>query len=242
MAEQVQRVLPPAGTAHRSGVQGGAQLPGAEAPGLFRQGDRPIQQRLVQGVRDEPQAEVAQRAATDGRMLCAKTVQHHLPALIHHGEFHRVLIADVAVGLQQRSQSQAPSLDGRFAPRLWTIALGQHLLKVRVEQLMPYSAQKDTEFPCLLCTCSNLLLFRAQRTWWVPHGSTPCGARDTLLLHPSEHRCPILSTLSEPLSKQLVSVLVHTPGSMTPEALAQTLSEDEMGVVPHVARSPHQAC
>src|SRR5712691_2175894 len=31
--------------------------------------------------------------------------------------------------------------------------------------------------------------------------------------------------------------LVHTPGSMTPEALAQALSEDETGIVPRVARS-----
>src|SRR4029434_671772 len=88
-----------------------------------------------------------------------------------------------------------------------TIALGQRLLQVRVEQLMPYSAQKDKEFPRLLCTCSNLLLFRAQRNGRVPHGSTPHSGRDTVLLHPSEHRYPILSTLSEPLSKQLVSVL-----------------------------------
>jgi hypothetical protein len=48
---------------------------------------------------------------------------------------------------------------------------------------------------------------RAQRNWRVPHGSTPHSGRGTVLLHPSEHRCPILSSLSEPLSKQLVSVL-----------------------------------
>src|SRR4029434_7396193 len=77
---------------------------------------------------------------------------------------------------------------------------------------MPYSAQKDKECPRLLCTCSNLLLFRAQRNGRVPHGSTPHSGRGIVLLHPSEHRCLILSTLSKPLSKQLVSVLGGSPG------------------------------
>src|SRR5712671_4466136 len=141
-------------------------------------------------------------------MLRAKTVQHHLPALVHHREFHRLLITDVAVGLSQRGQRQDSRVDGRFAPRLWTIALGQRLLKVRVEQFMPYGAQKDKEFPRLLCPCNNLLLFRAQRNRRVPHGSTPHRGRGTGLFHLSEHRCPSLSTLAGPLSKQLVNVLV----------------------------------
>src|SRR6266852_5173319 len=87
------------------------------------------------------------------------------------------------------------------------IALGQRRLKVCVEQRMAYPAQKDKELPRLLCPCGNLLLFRAQRDWRVPHGSTPHGGGYTVLLSPSEHRCPSLSTLYEPLSKQLVSVL-----------------------------------
>src|SRR4029453_9279303 len=162
---------------------------------------------LVQMVRDEPQAKVEQRAATEGRLLGAETVQHHLPALVHHRELHRVLIAHAAVGLQQRSQRQDPSVDGGFAPRRRTIAPGQRLLNVRVEQFMPYCAEKDEEFPRLLGTCSNLLLFRAQRNRRVPHGATPHGGRGTVLFPLSEHRCPILSTLAGPLSKQLVSVL-----------------------------------
>jgi hypothetical protein len=43
MAEQGERVLDPAGTAQRGGVEGGAQVPGTEASSLLRQGDRPIQ-------------------------------------------------------------------------------------------------------------------------------------------------------------------------------------------------------
>ena len=76
----------------------------------------------------------------EGWLLCAKAIQHHLPALVHHRELHRVLIADVAVGLQQRGQRQDPRVDGCFAPRLRTLALGQRLLQVRVEQFMPYRA------------------------------------------------------------------------------------------------------
>src|SRR5712692_2614538 len=72
---------------------------------------------------------------------------------------------------------------------------------------MPYGAQKDKEFPRLLCPCNNLLLFRAQRNRRVPHGSTPHRGRGTGLFHLSEHRCPSLSTLAGPLSKQLVNVL-----------------------------------
>src|SRR6266446_3630087 len=76
---------------------------------------------------------------------------------------------------------------------------------------MPYGAQKDKEFPRLLCPCNNLLLFRAQRNRQVPHGSTPHRGRGTVLFHLSEHRCPSLSTLAGPLSKQLVNVLVGCP-------------------------------
>ena len=80
---------------------------------------------------------MAQGAATAGRRLGAATVHHHLPALGQHGERHRVLITDVAGGLSQRGQRQAPRLAGRQAPRRRTLALGQCLLQGRVEQRMP---------------------------------------------------------------------------------------------------------
>src|SRR6266446_5927369 len=79
---------------------------------------------------------------------------------------------------------------------------------------MPYGAQKDKEFPRLLCPCNNLLLFRAQRNRQVPHGSTPHRGRGTVLFHLSEHRCPSLSTLAGPLSKQLVNVLAFSRALM----------------------------
>src|SRR5467141_1245201 len=77
---------------------------------------------------------------------------------------------------------------------------------------MTYGAQKDKEFPRLLCPRNNFLFLRAQRNGRVPHGLTPYRGKCIVLLYPSEHRGPILSTLSEPLSKQLVSVL-GAPGS-----------------------------
>src|SRR5215475_13731809 len=85
---------------------------------------------------------------------------------------------------------------------------------------MPSLTQKHKELPRLPCAHSNLLLFRAQRNWRVPHGSTPHSGRCTVLLHPSEHRCPILSTLSESLSKQLVSVLGVRNASPAPPPTA----------------------
>src|SRR5882762_2439775 len=77
---------------------------------------------------------------------------------------------------------------------------------------MTYGAQKNKEFPRLLCPRNNFLFLRAQRNGRVPHGLTPYRGKCIVLLYPSEHRGPILSTLSEPLSKQLVSVLVRPPG------------------------------
>jgi hypothetical protein len=46
-----------------------------------------------------------------------------------------------------------------------------------------------------------------------------------VLLYPSEHRCPILSTLSEPLSKQLVNVLGHDHTADAQEFFHITLAE-----------------
>jgi hypothetical protein len=74
-----------------------------------------------------------------------------LPPLVHHGALHGLAIPDMTVGLQQRGQNQHARFDRRFAPRRWTLALGQRPLQVCVEQLMAYRAQKDKELPRLLC-------------------------------------------------------------------------------------------
>jgi hypothetical protein len=53
-------------------------------------------------VLDEPHTKVEQRALAEGRLRSAEAIQYELPALVHHGEFHRIPLADMAVGLQQR--------------------------------------------------------------------------------------------------------------------------------------------
>jgi hypothetical protein len=72
-------------------------------------------------------------------------------------------------------------------------------------------AQKDKELPRLACARSNVLLFQGQRDRWVPHDG---------LLQVADAQCsatyqitprPLLSTLSAPLSKQLISVLGAGP-------------------------------
>ena len=115
MAEQVQGVFDPAGAEQWRGVQGSAQLPCTEAPGLFRQRHGPIEQGLVQVVGHEPHPEVEQRALAEGGLLSPETVQHPLPALVHHGELYRVSIADMTIGLQQRREGQQARLHRRLA-------------------------------------------------------------------------------------------------------------------------------
>jgi hypothetical protein len=213
MAEQGQRVLDPAGAKQRGGGQDRTQLPGPEAPSLLRQGDRPIQQRLVQVMGDESQTKVVQRALAEGRLLSTETIPHHLPALVQHGALHGVPVADVAVCLQQCRQGQQPCRHRGLAARVRPRALRQRVLKVGIEELMASLAQKHKELSRLACTCDNLLLFRGQRDRRVPHDGllTMEGSRGSSTSQSTNR--PLLSTLYEPLSKQLISVLVGcSPG------------------------------
>src|SRR5207244_2330398 len=118
------------------------RAPGSEAPGVLRQGNRAIQQSLVQVVGDKPHPEVDQGALTEGRVLGAEAVQHQLPPLVHHGQLDRVPVADVTIGLQQRRQGQQPRVHRSLTSRLRAIALGQYVLKVCVEEFMAVLAQK----------------------------------------------------------------------------------------------------
>ena len=211
MAKQVQCLLDPTGTQQGGGIQSGAQLPGTEAPGFLCQGHSPIQQGLIQVVGDEPHPEVEQRALAEGRLLGAKAVQHHLPALIHHGQLDRVPITNVAVRLHQRGQGQQAHFDRLVASRFRAIAFGQRVLKVCVQEFVAALAQKHKKLPRLAGTGGDGLLFCAQRDGWTPHygllkveGLQPTSAYQiTAML--------LLSTLSEPLLKQLISVLGGCP-------------------------------
>jgi hypothetical protein len=68
-------------------------------------------------------------------------------------------------------------------------------------------SQKHKDFPRLTCAGDNLLLFRGQRHRRMPHDGllTVEGSRGSSTYHSTN--LLILSTLYEPLSKQLVSVL-----------------------------------
>src|SRR4029453_939070 len=75
--------------------------------------------------------------------------------------------------------------------------------------LMTVLAQKHKEFSRLACACSNFLFFQGQRDRWVPHsGLLQMGGVCSSATYKSTEP-PVVSTLSELLSKQLISVLGH---------------------------------
>ena len=176
-------------------------------PVCSRQRHGPIEQRLVQVVRHEPQTKVEQRALAEGRLFSAHAVQHHLPALVHDGEFHRIPVADVAVRLQQQSEGQQSHFHRGFAGGLWALTLGQRVLKVRVEEFARRLSRRKTKNcrvlrvrAAIFCSsrvnASGGVHMMGSSRWQ----SSRCSA--TYQITPS----PILST-PKPLSKQLISVL-----------------------------------
>ena len=169
MPKQVQGVLHAPSTKQGRGVQGRPQLPSAKAPALLCQCDGTLQQDFVQVMGHEPHTKVPQRALAEGRLLGAKAIQHHLPALIHHREFHGVSVTHVTIGLQQGGEGQQTGLHGLFAARLRPIGLCQGVLECGIQQLMTALAQKHKEFSRLTCACGNFLFFQGQRNRWVPH-------------------------------------------------------------------------
>src|SRR5215471_16711985 len=165
----------------------------------------------------EPQTKVVQRTLAEGRLLGAKAIQHHLPALVHHREFHGVAVAYVTIGLQSGSEGQHPGFHGLFAARLRTIGLCQSVLERGIQQRMTALAQKHKEFSRLACACSNFLFFQGQRNRWIPHRvllqmGGVCSSSTYKSTAP-----PVVSTLSELLSKQLISVLGRVPPQDGPQ-------------------------
>src|SRR5207253_8091423 len=130
-----------------------------------------------------------------------------LPALVHHGQLDGVSVADMTVGLQERGEGQQPRFHQLVASRRRAIAVGQRVLKICVEQLMAMLAQKHKKLPRLAGACGYFLLFRGQHDGWVPHNGLLKveGARCSFTYQSTD--MPLLSTLYEPLSKQLISVL-----------------------------------
>src|SRR5262249_50924710 len=95
------------------------------------------------------------------------------------------------------------------ASRFRAIALRQHVLHVCVEEFMAPLSQKHKELSSLACACGNFLLFRGQRDRRIPHDGllTMEGVQDSSIYQSTN--LPILSTLYEPLSKQLINVLAE---------------------------------
>src|SRR5262245_1115130 len=76
-----------------------------------------------------------------------------------------------------------------------------------LQQLMTVLTHKHKEFSCLACAGSNFVFFRGQRHRWVPHrGLLEMGGACSSSLYKSTEP-PVVSTLSELLSMQLISVL-----------------------------------
>ena len=156
---------------------------------------------------DQPHPEVAQGALTEGRVLGAETVQHQLPALVHHGQCDRVPIADVTIGLQQRREGQQPRIHRLLAARLRAMALGQYVLKVCVEERMAVLAQKHKNFRVLRVRAA-IFCSSAVKAMGGFHLMDSQGGRGTVLSSTSQSTDhPLLSTLYEPLPKHLISVL-----------------------------------
>src|SRR5262249_21750221 len=121
---------------------------------------------------------------------------------------HRIPIADMTVGLQQRGQRQQPRLHWGFASKFRAIALRQRVLKVGVKDLMASLTQKHKELARLAGAHDDFLLFQGQRNRWVPHrGLLQMGGVCSSATYKSTEP-PVVSTLYERPSKQLISVLV----------------------------------
>src|SRR4030095_9997704 len=115
----------------------------------------------------------------------------------------------MTIGLQQGGEGQQARCHGLLAARLRTLGLCQSVLERGIQQLMTVLAQKHKEFSRLACACSNFLFFQGQRDRWVPHsGLLQMGGVCSSATYKSTEP-PVVSTLSELQSKQLISVLGH---------------------------------
>jgi hypothetical protein len=208
MPQQVQSVFHAPSPKQGGGIQGSPQLPGAKASGLLGQGDGPLQPNFVQVMGHQPHTKVPPRALAEGRRLGTQAIQPHLPALVHHREFHGVAVAHMTIGLQPGGEGHHPGFHGLCATRLCTIRLCQSGLERGIQHRMAVLAQKHEACACLACAGGNFLFFRGQRNRWVPHrGLLQMGGACSSATAYTSTASPVVSTLAELLSKQLISVL-----------------------------------
>src|SRR5262249_7779529 len=114
-------------------------------------------------------------------------------------------------------------------------------LECGIQQLMTVLAQKHEEFACFACTGGNVLFFRGQRNRRVPHrGLLQMGGACSSAITYKSTASPVVSTLSELLSKQLISVLDdvvldNTADYHSPDVLPRFLTMQTQKIAPHLS-------
>ena len=83
---------------------------------------------------------------TPRRLLGVQTIQHQLPAPIHHGRLNYFVIRDATVCLQDKRQRQHRRGYWRLPALRFAIQTRQLLLKRFIQQFMAVLAQKHKQF------------------------------------------------------------------------------------------------
>jgi hypothetical protein len=96
---------------------------------------------------NQPHPKLPQHPLREERLDGLQTIQHQLPAPIHHAQLYGLSIRHAQIGLQQRDHGQQRGRHGRLAcPRVPRHRLQLGLEGV-VEQLVPLRPQKGKQFP-----------------------------------------------------------------------------------------------
>jgi hypothetical protein len=168
VTQQVDGVLHPTRPPQRAGIKRRPQGPIAEPTALSGQLDSALDQPAVQVVGQQPGAEADQGALGKRRPLDIQTVQHQLPAPIHHRRLDHLVISGAGVGLQDRRQPKLRRRDRRLALGALLPGRGQLGLEVVVEQFVAVRSQPHKQLgppdqP------DDPLLGRRRLDGWTPH-------------------------------------------------------------------------
>jgi hypothetical protein len=131
--------------APHSGLESNAarKLPASGRAG--RQRHRAFHQPPVQIRLDQPGPEVEQRALGKRRLISVQTVQHQLPAPVHHRRLDHLIIRGAGVGLQDQRQGQLRRRHRRLPLGAIGIHPGQLGLELLAEQLMAMLPQQHKQ-------------------------------------------------------------------------------------------------
>jgi hypothetical protein len=145
VSHQVDRVLHPASTPQRAGIQRRPQRPRAEPPGPRGQRHRALNQPPVQVALDQPLAEPCQGALGERRSIRVHAIQHQLPAPVHRRGLDHLIIGHPGIGLQDDGQRQPGRRHRRLPLRAVYIGFRQLGLELLVKQFMPVLAQEHEQ-------------------------------------------------------------------------------------------------